>query len=90
MRLGVAGFEDLASAAVAFLEALACQRAGGLETRVRTQARCGGADTYAFSMIGESSQCYRLPEPQPSSCLPPFCSIGYQSRCKEAMARQDG
>ena len=47
-----AGFEELVSAAVAFLEAVAQQRAEGLEARVRTQARCGGADTYAFSMIG--------------------------------------
>ncbi|KAK9826250.1 hypothetical protein WJX74_002799 [Apatococcus lobatus] len=48
-------FEDLAGAAVEFLEAVAQQRAGGLEARVRTQARCGGTDTYAFSMIGPGS-----------------------------------
>ena len=49
-----AGFDELANGAIAFLEAVAAWRAQGLEARVRTQARCGAADTYAFSMIGKS------------------------------------
>ncbi len=51
---GYPGYEELAGAAISFLEALASHRAGGLEARVRTQARCGGNDTYAFSMIGSA------------------------------------
>ncbi|KAK9846112.1 hypothetical protein WJX84_012061, partial [Apatococcus fuscideae] len=54
-QASAACFDELANGAIAFLEAVAAWRAQGLEARVRTQARCGAADTYAFSMIGPGS-----------------------------------